>query len=79
MRVEVETLGAMDRASLPQTLAQNDVWASQRELLLIALLLGTTEESPASCLSSLPYVLPEIMPAQFAKPVSVDGPGNTIS
>ena len=69
----------MDRVSLPQTSTRKDVWEGERELLLIALLLGTTEESPSSCLCFTGSVLPEIMPVQFARSVSVDGPGNTIS
>ncbi len=79
MRVDLSAIGAMEQGFLPQTAALEDGWDAGRGLLLIALLPGTNEESPVPGFSFTTFLLPGIMHVEFARPVLVDGPGNTIS
>ncbi len=69
----------MEQESLPQTVAPENGREVKSGLLLIALLLGTSEESPVLGFSFTAILLPGITHFEFARPVTVDGPGNAIS
>ncbi|OLD02575.1 MAG: hypothetical protein AUJ07_08440 [Crenarchaeota archaeon 13_1_40CM_3_53_5] len=70
--------GAME-GSLPQPAVFESGRDARKALPLIALLIGTGEESASSCNLFTALLLLGSMHIEFTRPVIADGPGNAIS